>query len=319
MSKVWVYADVTPEGASDAALEALTLARDFGEEIEAVALGPGATAAAAALGAHGAATVYASDDQIFADTLGQPAAHVLTDLIIEHDPQVIIFSTSYEARDVAGRMQAKLAATLMGNATGANAETATTEIQGGSKVVSVDLAGQDPKLVLMRPKMVEATPTGGTAEVVAVDTSTITDDLTVAKVTERHESAASGPSLEKAKVVVAGGRGLKESSNFTLLDDLAAAIGDAAVGASRAAVDAGWVPYSYQIGQTGKTVAPEVYIAVGISGAIQHIVGMKPAKRVIAINQDPDAPIFKLADLGIVGDLFQVLPALTAEIASRKG
>lgn len=317
MTKVWVYADITFDGAADSALELLTLARGFGDEVEAIALGPGATAAAATLGEYGAATVYASDDAIFHDALGQPAVHVLTELVIEHDPQVLLFSTSYESRDVAGRMQAKFAATLMSNATTAAAEAATAEIQGGSKLVSVDLAGQDPKVILVRPKSIEPTTTGGTAEVVAVDTADIPDDAKLVKVTGRHESESTGPSLEKAKVVIAGGRGLKESSNFSLLDKLSATIAESAVGASRAAVDAGWVPYAYQIGQTGKTVAPEVYIAVGISGAIQHIVGMKPAKRIIAINQDPEAPIFKLADLGIVGDLFQIVPALTEEIAKR--
>jgi electron transfer flavoprotein alpha subunit len=136
---------------------------------------------------------------------------------------------------------------------------------------------------------------------------------------ERHEETASGPRLEDAKVVLAGGRGLGGPDAFAMLDELASAIGGAAVGASRAAVDAGWVPYSYQIGQTGKTVKPDVYLAAGISGALQHIVGMKGAKRIVAINKDADAPLLAMADLGVVGDLFQVLPALTEEIRRRKG
>ncbi|HEU4865139.1 MAG TPA: electron transfer flavoprotein subunit alpha/FixB family protein, partial [Actinomycetota bacterium] len=273
MTTVWVYAEVRPEGPSPTALELLTKARSIGDEVAAVALGPGATAAAPALGDHGAATVYASDDQVYADTLGQPAAHALHGLVREHAPDLILFSTSYDARDVAGRLQAKLGCTLMSNASDvASAEAAQTQIFGGSRVVDVALEGPSPRLVLVRPKSFAAEPGGGTAEVVTVEAS-IPDELTAARRVERHEETAAGPRLEDAKVVIAGGRGLQDPSNFKLLDDLAAAIGGhAAVGASRAVVDAGWVPYSYQVGQTGKTVKPEVYIAVGISGATQHVV-----------------------------------------------
>jgi electron transfer flavoprotein alpha subunit len=146
----------------------------------------------------------------------------------------------------------------------------------------------------------------------------VPDELRRARRVERHEEPAAGPKLEQAKVVISGGRGLQDPSNFALLDRLASAVGDAAVGATRAVVDAGWIPYSHQIGQTGKTVKPEVYLAVGISGATQHVVGMKGAKRIVAINKDPDAPIFKLADLGVVGDALALVPKLIEELEARK-
>jgi electron transfer flavoprotein alpha subunit len=317
VTKVWVYAEVTPDGPNGTALELLTKARSIGDEVSAVALGPGAEAAAPAFGEHGATTVFASDDAVYADALGRPNAHALRQLVQEHAPDLILFSTSYDARDVAGRLQGKLGSTLMSNATDVTAiDAAQTQIFGGSRVVDVALEGPTPRLVLVRPKSFPAEPSGGTADVQPVSVD-IPDELTTARRTERHEEAASGPRLEDAKVVIAGGRGLQDASNFSLLDDLAGAIGDAAVGASRAVVDAGWVPYSYQVGQTGKTVKPEVYIAVGISGATQHVVGMKGAKRIVAINKDADAPIFRMADLGIVGDALTVIPQLIQEIRSR--
>jgi electron transfer flavoprotein alpha subunit len=319
VTTVWVYAEVTPEGPSPSALELLTKARTIGDEVAAVALGPGATAAAPALGEHGAARVYASDEQVYADTLGQPAAHTLHALIREHTPDLVLFSTSYDARDLAGRLQARLGSALMSNVTDVTAAgSAQTQIFGGSRVVDVALEGPAPRLLLVRPKSFAPEPNGGTAEIVPVDTP-VPDELTTVRRIERHEETAAGPRLEDAKVVIAGGRGLQDPSNFKLLDDLAAAIGDAAVGASRAVVDAGWVPYSYQVGQTGKTVKPEVYIAVGISGATQHVVGMKGAKRIIAINKDGDAPIFRLADLGVVGDALTVVPKVIEEIRARRG
>jgi electron transfer flavoprotein alpha subunit len=315
----WVFADVTTDGPAPSALELLTKARSLAADVAAVALGPGATAAAPALGEFGAATVYASDDDAYADGLGRPQAHALEALVREHDPDLILFSTSYDARDVAGRLQARLGSTLMANATDVAAlDAARTQIFGGSRIVDVALEGPRPRLLLVRPKSWPAEPAGGTATVVSVDVP-IPEELRAARRVERHREEASGPKLEEAKVVIAGGRGLQDPANFKMLDDLAAAIGDAAVGATRAVVDAGWIPFSHQVGQTGKTVRPEVYIAVGVSGATQHVVGMKASKRIIAINKDPDAPIFRMADLGIVGDALAVVPALIEEIRTRKG
>jgi electron transfer flavoprotein alpha subunit len=182
-------------------------------------------------------------------------------------------------------------------------------------VVDVQLEGPDPKLVLVRPQSVAAEPSGGSAEAVPVQAE-IGDDLKAAKVVEVHQEEATGPQLGDAPVVIAGGRGLQDPKNFELLKELGGAIGKAAVGATRAVVDAGWVPYNMQIGQTGITVKPDVYIAIGISGATQHLVGMKESKRIIAVNKDPDAPIFKVADLGVVGDALKIIPQLTEELRS---
>jgi len=320
VTRIWVFAELGPNGPTDATLELLTKARDLGDTVEVVALGAGASGSAEPLGMHGAATLYASDDAVYDECLAQPAAHALHTLAKEHAPDLILFSTSYTARDVAGRLQAKTGSTLMGNAIDVTApDRARTQIAGGSLFVDVELQGPTPRLVLVRPKSFAAEASGGApATVVPVDVEIPDSDRGVRRV-ERHEEAASGPKLEEAKVVISGGRGLQEASNFALLDQLAAALGNAAVGASRAVVDAGWVPYSMQVGQTGKTVKPDVYIAVGISGALQHVVGMKGAKRIVAINKDADAPIFRLADLGVVGDALQVLPALIDEVRARAG
>ncbi len=318
MAKIWVFAEVGPDGPAPAALELLTKARELGD-VSAVALGPGATAAATALGEHGAETVYASDDSVYDEFLAQPAAHALHALVLEHAPDLILFATTYTSRDVAGRLQAKTGTALMSNAIEfSSIDRARTQIAGGTLFVDVELQGPTPRLVLVRPKSFVAEATGGTADIVPVDVD-VPDALRTARRVERHEESASGPKLEEAKVVISGGRGLQAAANFGLLDQLAAVLGNAAVGASRAVVDAGWVPYSYQVGQTGKTVKPDVYIAVGISGALQHVVGMKGAKRIVAINKDPDAPIFRLADLGVVADALQFLPALIDEVKSRKG
>jgi electron transfer flavoprotein alpha subunit len=318
MAGIWVYAEIGSEGPATSALELLTKARSLGEEVAAVALGPGASAAAPALGQHGASTVYASEDPVYADVLGQPAAHTLAELVRRHAPSMIWFPSSHEARDVAGRLQVKTGSTLLGNASDVlGLDRAVSRIFGDTQVVEVSLEGPDPKLVLVRPKSFVAEPSGGAATVVPVDVE-VAEELRTARRVERHEEAASGPKLEEARVVISGGRGLQDPSNLPLLDRLATAIGGAAVGATRAIVDAGWVPYSLQVGQTGKTVKPEVYLAIGISGATQHVVGMRGSRRIVAINKDPDAPIFALADLGVVGDALALVPKLVEEIERRK-
>jgi electron transfer flavoprotein alpha subunit len=316
VAAIWVYADLDAnQQVAQAALELLTKARDLGDA-EAVVLGAGATEAAKTLGEYGAGRVFASNDEVFDQHLAQPRVEALHKLIQEHSPSMILFATSYDSRDVAGRLQARTASTLMSNATDVlGPDKAQTQIFGGSKIVDVELGGPDPKLVLVRPKSFPAEQSGGTADVVPVEVD-IPEEAKAVKVVERHEEEATGPKLDQAPVVISGGRGLQDPKNFQLLEELAKAIGKAAVGATRAVVDAGWVPYNMQVGQTGITVKPDLYIAVGISGATQHMVGMKESKRIIAINKDPDAPIFKIADLGVVGDALKILPQVTEQLKS---
>lgn len=319
MAKIWVYAELDSHGNLEkTTLEILTKVRGLGGTVEAVALGPGAAAAAGPLGEHGAATVYASEDKAFVDCIAQPAAHALHQLIGEHKPDLVLFPFTYDARDIAARLAVKTNSTIMGSVTDVlDDATLQTAIFGGSQLVDVKLDSL-PRIGLVRPKAFEASPSGGSATLVNVDIA-VSDDLKQSIRIERIEEEQSGPKLEEAPVIVSGGRGLQDASNFKLLDDLAAAIGNAAVGATRAVVDAGWVPYAMQIGQTGKTVKPSVYLAIGISGATQHIVGMKTSDRIIAINKDAEAPIFQLANLGIVGDALKIVPQLTEEVKSRKG
>ncbi len=325
MAGIWVYAEMTGGVLDPSALELVSKARALAPDVAAVALGAGAGSATADLAAYGARTVFVDDDSVYDDYVAEPAAYALAELARAHRPELILFPPTFDSRDVAGRLQAMLGCTLMANADDLLAvDRARTRVAlsvwpgrpgnlrggvGGTKIVDVALSGPDPKLVIPRAKAFDAVPCGGETVIVPVEPS-IPDELKRARRVKRHRDARPGPSLEQARVVVAGGRGLQDPANFALLDRLAKAIGDGAVGASRPVVDAGWMPFSVMIGQTGKTVKPEVYLAVGISGATQHVVAMKDAKIIIAINKDRSAPIFQIADLGIVGDALEVVPAL---------
>ena len=321
MPGVWVYAE-TVDGAPQAiTLELLTKARSLGETT-AVALGPGAGKAAPALGGYGATRVLVHEDPAFRDVLATPAVDLLARLIEKDRPDVMLFGMTYEGRDVASRLSARLGAALIANATDVTSNDGGLKVInpvfGGSLLVTTVPKASPPALVLIRPKAITAEPAGGGAPQVETLTDPVDTGKPVARVLRREQQKASGPRLEDAPIIVSGGRGLGAPENFKMLDELASELG-AAVGASRAVVDAGWKPYSFQIGQTGKTVKPSVYIAVGISGAMQHTVGLKGAKAIIAINKDPEAPIFKLADLGVVGDVHKVVPQLIQEIRTRKG
>ena len=324
LGSVWVFADLSQGRGTTSTLELLTKARSLGAgTVEAVCFGPEAVDAVAELGQYGATTVHLSQDPAFAELLfGGPAVDTLAALVVEHRPDLILFAATHAGRDVAGRLAARLDVPVIANGLdveAGDAITVTTAIFGATQVVRTEFGARRPALALFRPKSfpAAAAPSAVTPVVVEVP-AVIRECHRRARVVDRSNEVAAGPKLEDAEVVVSGGRGIQEAGNFELLREVAELL-HGAVGASRAVVDAGWVPYSLQVGQTGKTVKPTVYVACGISGAMQHTVGMRGAQKIVAINKDPQAPIFKLADLGIVGDALTVLRQLRDELRSRPG
>ena len=319
ISKIWVVAEANNGKVTTGTLELLTWARATGATVEAV-LGGDASDVAAELGAFGATTVHATGD-LGGALPGAPVAGAIASAVANGNaPDLIVFSQSYDGRDIAGRLSAKLDRTVLTNAVGLVVEgdkvVAEHAAFGGTKVVKATFTGAGPNIVLVRPKSFAAESANGGAAAVASLSVPGLGATNAAKVTQRHAEERVGPKLDEAAVVVSGGRGLGEAAKYSMIEDLAKAL-KGAPGASRAIVDAGWVPYSYQVGQTGKTVKPDVYIACGISGATQHMVGMKGAKNIIAINKDKEAPIFGIADLGIVGDVHKVLPKLIEALRGR--
>jgi electron transfer flavoprotein alpha subunit len=319
MAKVWVYAELHQGALQPAALELMAKARTLGD-VEAIALGSGAKAAAATLGKHGAKVVHVNEDRSFDDFIAEPATDALEALHKASAPDLILFGFTSDSRDVAGRLAARLGVGLISNAGDVVAKdggfVAKVPYFGGAKLASMR-ANKKPAIILIRPKSFEPSETGGSAEIKELAVTVPAESMR-AHIVERVAEASEKVKLEDAKVVISGGRGMGGPDNFPLLEALASALGGA-VGASRAVVDAGWVPYSMQVGQTGKSVRPGVYIAVGISGAMQHTVGMKASKIIIAINKDAEAPIMKMADLGVVGDALKIVPALTAAVKAKKG
>ena len=315
MAKVWVFVEEVDGAPSVLSLELLTKARELGE-VTALYLGPGSDEAFAAVGDHGAASVLHMDA---GDRLpSAPVAAALAERAETDSPDLILFGQSYTDRDIAGRLAARLGVGVLSNASDvrlANGGVETDhEIFGGSQVATA-VAVEGPFIVVVRPKSFAAESAGGGAP--AVEAVELPDTAgSEATVVESHAEEREGPQLGDAAVVVSGGRGLGSAEAYELIERVAKPL-KAATGATRAIVDAGWVPYAKQVGQTGKTVKPDVYIAAGISGAMQHLVGMKDSGTIIAINKDPDAPIFSVADLGIVGDVHNVLPKLIEALEAR--
>ncbi|HEV2373266.1 MAG TPA: electron transfer flavoprotein subunit alpha/FixB family protein [Streptosporangiaceae bacterium] len=321
MAEVLVLAEHDGDKVKKVTCELLTLAHRFGEPA-AVWLGPGAEGGRERLAEFGATKVYVADGEDMTGFAVTPAVAVLADLVARVSPVLVLVAATGEGKEVAGRVAVRTGSGVLTDVVdlvpgedGAG-PVAEQSIFGGAVVVKSRVRTGTP-VVAVRPNAVSPEPSPGAAalEPVTVELSEAARGARVAErvVAERSER----PELTEASIVVSGGRGVASAENFALIEKLADALG-AAVGASRAVTDAGWYPHQFQVGQTGKTVSPQLYLAVGISGAIQHRAGMQTAKTIMVINKDPEAPIFELADFGVVGDLFNVVPQLVKEIGKRK-
>ena len=311
----WVFAEEADGAPTESSLELLAKARTHGD-VSVFYVGTGSDAVWATLGDHGATKVHHLDPGDALPSAGAAAAFAA--VLEANGGEVVLFGSGNTDRDVAGRLSARLGKSLVAGALDLDASdgvSVMSEILGGTKAVTTRLTDGSPALVVTRPKAFVAEPVGGGAPDV-VSVSLPDAGRSGATITERHVETSEGPDLEAASVVVSGGRGLGSADGFEMIDELAGLL-DGAVGGTRAVVDAGWVPYSYQVGQTGKTVKPDVYLACAISGAMQHVVGMKGSSTIIAINKDAEAPIFALADLGIVGDVHKVVPQLIEALKGR--
>jgi electron transfer flavoprotein alpha subunit len=299
-------------------LGVLSKAASLGEA-EGAVLGPGASEAGTRAGAFGASKVYACENDALSAPLPQPRVDALAALVEQSAPDAVLFGASVLAADIAAGLSARLDAGLNWDLTDLvlSGEELVGKRPALGDTVLVDVAWtSSPRLALVRSGALDPVESGGSAEVEQFE-PTFSDFSSLATLVEQTHEESSGPSIEDADIIVAGGRGLGSPEAFSLLEELASALGGA-VAATRAVVDAGWYPYSTQVGQTGKTVAPKLYIACGISGAIQHKVGMQGAGTIVAINKDPNAPIFDFCDLGVVGDLHEIVPKLT-ELARSRG
>ena len=317
MAEILVLAEHDGETVKKVTTELLTLARAHGEPAV-VWTGEGAEGGRARLAEFGAAKVYVADSPDYADYVVAPKAELLAHLIAANAPAAVLVAAYSEGREVAARLAVKTGSGVLTDVIGlADGLVAEQSIFGGAITVQSRIRSGTP-IIAVRPNAVTPVSATGAADLEPVAFA-VSDAAKGARVTgkvvaERGER----PELTEASIVVSGGRGLGSGEHFALIEQLADSLG-AAVGASRAATDAGWYPHQFQVGQTGKTVSPQLYMAIGISGAIQHRAGMQTSKTIIAVNKDEEAPIFEIADYGVVGDLFKVAPQLTDAIKARKG
>jgi len=319
MAEVLVLVDHVDGTVRKTTAELLTAAARLGEP-SAVFVGTGFETAKDALAQYGAAKVYRVEDPAVTDHLVAPTAEVLAQLVGQASPAAVLLPSSAEGKEIAARLAIKTESGLVTDATdvqpgeGGGVKTVQS-VFAGSYTVTTSVTKGSP-IVTVKPNSIPVQEAAGAAADESV-TVALSDLATAAKIVDRKEKAASGrPQLTEAAIVVSGGRGT--GGDFGPVEQFADSLG-AAVGASRAAVDAGWYPHSSQVGQTGVQVSPQLYVAAGISGAIQHRAGMQTSKTIVAVNKDPEAPIFELVDFGVVGDLFHVLPPATTEVQARKG
>ena len=324
MAEVLVLVEHVDGAVKKITYELLAAAGRLGDPSAVVVGSPGtAKGLRDALAEYGAVKIYAAESEDVSGYLVAPVAEILAGLVAQSAPAAVLLASTRDNKEIGARLAFKLGSGILTDAVDidANADTdgqivATQSVFGGAVSVHSAVRTGVP-VVTLRPNSVTPVPVAGAGEIVEVSVE-VSDQAMAALITERTvEAKGSRPTLGDASVVVAGGRGVGSGDNFTIIESLADTLG-AAVGASRAATDAGWVPHQMQVGQTGVTVSPQLYLAVGISGAIQHRAGMQTSKTIVAINKDPDAPIFELADFGVVGDLLEVVPTLTKELTARK-
>jgi electron transfer flavoprotein alpha subunit len=316
MSEILVLVDHADGAVKKVTLELLTLARRLGEPA-AVFIGQGYDNAKSILAEYGAATVYVAADAELTDYVVAPKVAVLAALVREKQPGGVLIPSGADGKEIAGRLAVRVGAGVITDAVDVrDGFVCEQSVFGGGTIVQSRVRSGVP-IVTVRPNSAapEAAPADAAEEQVSV---TLSDADKAARITERVEvEKGERPDLAEASIVVSGGRGVGSGENFAVIEALADALG-AAVGASRAATDAGWYPHQYQVGQTGKTVSPQLYLAAGISGAIQHRAGMQTSKTIVVVNKDAEAPLFEIADFGVVGDLHKVVPQLTEEVKKRK-
>jgi electron transfer flavoprotein alpha subunit len=328
MSEILVLIDHSDGAPRKLSLQVLTaanhLATAAGGSVSAVWVGPGGTAQAELLGKHGAAKLYIADDAALAGYVTLPAVETLEAALAASGADTVLFGSTNHAKDVAARLAVRIGAGVITDSTAVEADsagriTATKEVFGGDMITTATIASGKAQIIGIASNAYPVETPGAGAATVETLTVNLSDAAKAASITSvEKQGGADRPDIAEAAVVVSGGRGLGNADGFQLIEQLADLMG-AGVGASRAATDAGWYPHRFQIGQTGRTISPALYFGNGVSGAIQHRAGMQTSQNIVAINKDKEAPIFQIADFGVVGDLYKVVPKLIDEITARKG